>query len=135
MGEVRLLLHRLSLFGAVGNGQTPHLIQHPLEDDEKALSAGVHHTGLLQHRVLIDGVGQGHLAGGDGLFQHELGAVVFGGGLGCGGGGQAGDGENGALGGLHDRLVGGPDPLVEGGGKGDTVGGVHLLQTFGYAPE
>ena len=69
MGEVRLLLHRLRLFGAVGNGQTPHLIQHPLADDEKALSAGVHHPGLLQHRVLIDGVGQGHLAGGDGLFQ------------------------------------------------------------------
>ena len=31
-------------------------------DDQKALAAGVHHAGLFQHRVLVDGVGQRFLA-------------------------------------------------------------------------
>ena len=72
---------------------------------------------------------------GDGSLQHVLGAVLLLGGLGGSLGGQAGDGEDGALGRLHDGLVGGGHALVEGGSQGHAVGGVVVLQGLGHAAE
>ena len=54
-GEVRLLL-LLGKVGALGHGLALKLVQHPLEDHQKALAAGVHHPGLFQHGILLGGV-------------------------------------------------------------------------------
>ena len=57
-------------------------------------------------------------------------------GVGVGGrglGGQAGDREDGALGGLHDRFVGGAHTLLHGGGKGLGVALVQALHLLGDA--
>ncbi len=123
------------LLGPLGHGLAPELVQHPLEDDQEALAAGVHHAGLFQHGVLVDGVGQGDVALLDGLVQDELDGAVLPGGLGRPAGRQAGDGEDGALGGLHDGLVGGGHAVVQGDGEVGAVGGVLVLQGLGKAPE
>ena len=46
---------------------------------------------------------------------------------------DAGDGQDGALGRLHDGLVGGLHTLGQGGGKLIAVGALELLQILGKA--
>ena len=134
--EVGVLLHRSrGLAVRFGHGLAPQLVQHSLEDDKEALAAGVHHSGLLQHRVLVDGVSQGHVALLDGLFQHILHIPVLPGGLGGPSRAQPGDGEDGALGGLHHRLVGGGHAVIQGDGEIGAVGGILVLQGLAKAPE
>ena len=48
---------------------------------------------------------------------------------------QAGDGEHGALSGLHHRPVGGDDPGVQGIGQVDAIHGLLILHHLGKAPE
>ena len=50
-------------------------------------------------------------------------------------GGEAGDGEDGALGRLHHRLVGGGNTLLHSGGKVPGGGGLLALEALGEAPE
>ena len=120
---------------ARGHGLAPQLVQHALENDQEALAAGVHHAGLLENRVLVDGVGQGDVALLDGLVQHELHGAVLTGGLRGPPGGQAGDGEDGALGGLHHRLVGGGHAVIQGHGEVAAVSLLLVLEGLGKAPE
>ena len=89
-GEIGALLGGQPAVLLLRDGQAPQLVQHPLEDAQKALAPRIHHAGLLQHRVLVHRVRQGNLAFGDGGLQHRLYAVVLLGGLGRLGGGQAG---------------------------------------------
>ena len=134
---VGLALHlRLPLAVPLGHGHAPQGVQHALEDHQEALAAGVHHTGLLQDGVHLGGVLQGELPLGDGGLQHGL--RVVGGLAGCVGGPgrrQAGDGEDGALGGLHHRLVGGGHAEVQGDGQIATVDAVLVLDRLGKAAE
>ena len=48
---------------------------------------------------------------------------------------EAGDGEYGALGGLHDRLVRRVHPVVECAGKLHRAYGLHALEALGNAAE
>ena len=134
--EVGVVLNgRVLLLGPLGHGHPPELVQHPLEDHQKALAPGIHHPGLFQHGVLIDGIGQGDVALLEGLVQDELHGEVLLGGLGGPAGAQPGDGQNGTLGGLHDRLVGGGHTAVQGCGEVGAVGGIPVLEGLGKAPE
>ena len=107
--------------------------KHGLEDHHVAHAARVHNAGLLEHGIKVDGVGQGLFPGGDGGLQRVLqrGALLRGGAGGLGG--QAGDGEDRALGGLHDGLVGGVHALLHSGGEGARVRLVQALELFGNA--
>ena len=90
----------------LGHGHAPQGVQHALEDPPGTpLPPASDHTGLLQDGVHLGGVLQGELPLGDGGLQHGL--RVVGGLAGCVGGPgrrQAGDGEDGALGGFITAL-------------------------------
>ena len=108
-------------------------LAHALEDDHDALTTGVHDTGLLQDGQQVGGIVQRLLAGG----QNDL---PQGGhfGLAAGGsflGSHAGDGEDGALGGLHNGLVSALNALLQ--GLHEVVGTGFLLafQRLGEAAE
>ena len=126
----------LGLGGDLGTGDdlaaVEHLL-HALKDQHNALTAGVHDTGLFQHGQQVGGIVQRSLTGLQGGVPHggDLHAGAFGSLLGC----QAGDGQNGALGGLHDGLVGGLDTLLQRGGKVGGGGLGLILQRFGEAAE
>ena len=108
-------------------------LAHALEDDQDALTASVNDAGLLQNGQQIGGVVQSLLAG----SHHHVpqGGHI----LGTAGGGffgsHAGHGQDGALGGLHDGLIGALDALLQ--GFDDIVGGSFLLalQRLGEAAE
>ena len=107
VGEVRSFLHRRR----VGGRLCHHILalnggQHGLQGSEPALAAGIHNPRLLQNRVLVDGVCQGNLGLLHGGILNEFDEVILLRGLLRLGGSQSGDGENGALGRLHNRLVG-----------------------------
>ena len=108
---------------------------NPLQDDQIAPAAGVHHAGLFQHRVHVRGLGQHLVAHPDGLAEDKLHVVVLRRGLHRPLGGQTGDGEHSALGGLHHRAVGGGHALLHGGGQQGAVGLVVALEGLGEAPE
>ena len=133
-GEVRLFLG-LAFLIHLRHGLAPQLGQHPLQNEQVALAAGVHHAGLFQHGVHIGGLGQGLVAYPDGFFQNFFHVGLLRGGIHGGLGGQAGHGEDSALGGFHDGLVGGGDALLHGGGKNGGVGGLPALQALGDAAE
>ena len=66
--------------------------------------------------------------------MNELNVVVL---LGCLlglGGCQTGNGQNGALGRLHNRLVGSVHAALQGLGPQNAVAGLHALQLLGDAP-
>lgn len=100
-----------------------------------ALAAGVNDTGFLQHRVLIDCVGQGNFGFFHGSLVDKFKVAVFLGSLSCLGRRQAGNCENGALSGLHDRFVGGVHALLEGVGPQDAVALRGPFQSLGNAAE
>ena len=108
-------------------------LAHALEDDHDALAAGVHDAGLLQDGQQVGSVLQSLLTGG----HHDvpqLGHILFAAGSSFLGG-DAGDGQDGAFGGLHDSLVSALDALLQ---CSHDVGGVSLLfalQSFGEAAE
>ena len=126
----------LGLGGHLGGGNdlaaVEHLL-HALEHHHDALTARVHHAGLFQHGQLVGGVLQSGLTGGHHLGPQAL--LVH---VGAGGGllgGQPGDGEDGALGGLHDRLVGGLHAHLQRRGQVGGGGGGLALQRLGKAAE
>ena len=126
----------LGLGGDLGTGDdlaaVEHLL-HALKDQHDALTAGVHDTGLFQHGQQVRGVVQRGLTGLQRGVPHgrniQLGAL--GGLLGS----QTGDGQDRALGGLHDGLVGGLDALLQGGSQVSRGCLGLVLQRLGEAAE
>ena len=135
VGEVGGVLG-LTLGSGGGDGQILALQSqsHGLQSQQPALAAGIDHAGLLQDGVHVGGGGQSDLRLGDGGVMDELDVVVLPGGLGGLGGSQTGDGENGALGGLHDGLVGGVHAALERLSPHNAVGLGLALQGVGDAP-
>src|SRR5699024_3474882 len=116
------------VLGGLGGGDDALAVEHlahALEDDQDALAPGVHHAGLFQDGQQVGGVVQGALAGG----QDPVPQLVH---VGDAAGpgllrGDAGHRQDGALGGLHDGLIGGLDALFQGG---DQVPGAGLFFAF-----
>ncbi len=109
--------------------------EHGGEDDDIALAAGIDDSGLLQDRVLIDGVLKRFVSdperGLEKLFYIRALFRIF-----CGGcRGHAGNGQYRALRGLHNRLVGRIDTVLHGGGEFLCADGLHALESARYAAE
>ena len=98
--------------------------EHPVEDHAEAHAARVHDAGLFQDRILIDRVFQRGARGGNALFKDVLDIRVFPGKISGRSCGQTRDGQDGALGGLHDGLIGG---LYAGRERGGEIAAVGLM--------
>ena len=131
-GEVRLVLGGVL---HLGHRLAPQGAEHALQNDKVALAAGIHHAGLLQDGVHLDGLRQRGVAGLDGLVQHVLGGVLLASRLQRALGSKTGDGKHRALGGLHHRAVGGGDALLHGGGQLCAVRLGQPLEHLAHAPE
>src|SRR5699024_8172739 len=124
------------VLGGLGGGDDALAVEHlahALEDDQDALAPGVHHAGLFQDGQQVGGVVQGALAGG----QDQVPQLVH---VGDAAGpgllrGDAGHRQDGALGGLHDGLIGGLDALFQGGDQVPGAGLFFAFQRFGKAAE
>ena len=102
--------------------------QHCFQCQSPALAAGIHNSRLFQHGVLVHSIGQGDLRLFQGGHLDKLHIVLL---LGSGsglGGSQPGDGEDGALGGLHNGLIGSVHALLQGLGPQNTIAAVMALQ-------
>ncbi len=100
--------------GAVCAAEGSAMARHePLEDDREAEAAGVDHAGVAEDLELLGGPLHGGMAGAHGLLEHgdDVGALL--GGARRRVGRLADDGEDGALGRLHHRLVGDGARLAE----------------------
>ena len=129
-GELGLVGGRLA---AGHDGFAVEDLAHALKDDQDALAACVHDAGLLQNGQQVGGIVQRLLAGG---HHHVPQGGHIGGAAGSGFlAGHAGHGQNGALGGLHDGLVGTLDALLQ--SLHDVLGTGFLLafQCLGEAAE
>ena len=100
-------------------------LAHALKDDHNALAACVHNAGLFQHGQQVGGIlqrllacGHHHVPQGGDLLGTAGGSFLA---------GHPGNGQDGALGGLHHGLVGTLHALFQGG---DDVGGVGFLLAF-----
>ena len=134
VGEVSLLLHfaRGTALGCY------HILalqgtHHGFQRQQPALAAGIHHAGLFQHRVLVDGVGQRHFGFLDGSRLDKFDKVILLGSLGGLGGSQTGNGQDGALGGLHDGLVSCIHATLQGIGPQHAVADLVPLEGLGDA--
>ena len=125
-GKVRLVVLRLLLH--LRHGLAPQTAEHPLQNDEVALAAGVHHPGFFQHRIHLRGLGQRLIARGNGLRQHIFGAVLLLRRLLSSGRRQTGYRQHRTLGGLHHGAVGRGHALGHGRRQ---LYAVHLLQPLG----
>ena len=127
----------LGLALAVGGGDVQILALqrqcHGLQSQQPALAAGIDHTGLLQDGVHVGGGSQSDLRLSDGGIVDELDVVVLPGGLGGLGCSQTGDGQDGALGGLHNGLVGSVHAALQSLGPDNAVGLGLALQGVGDA--
>ena len=132
LGKVCLLLHlsrrRVGLdLNAAVHGE--HCLQHI----QPALAARVHDARLFQHGVLMDGLGQRLLGGGHRRLQNGLNIRAFRGQrIGCG---NARDGQNSSLGGLHDGLVGRLHAAVQRCREQHAVAVLRALEGLGDAAE
>ena len=110
-------------------------VEHGAQDDTQALSARVHHACFLQHRQQLGGTLQGGVCFvADGRPDRFRGGILFRG-LPALVGGFPGHGEDGALGGLHDRLIGGLHPERQGCRQIGPIGFLPALEPLGEAPE
>ena len=138
VGEIGPLL-RLGLVFRRGLGGDEGLAaqdgERRLQDEDIALAARVHDAGTGENGVEVYRVSQSLDGGLHGAGEHELkvGAVL--GELDGGARGHAGDGEDGALGGLHDSLVGGVHSVAHRGGIELGVGLLSALEPLGEAAE
>ena len=120
---------------ALGNHHilTPQGRKHAFQCNDPALATGIHNAGLLQHGVLVGGVGQGNLGLLNGSYQNILKVAVFLSSLLCLGSSQAGHSQNGALSGLHDGLIGSVHTLLQSSSQQDTITDLHTLQLLADA--
>ena len=108
--------HSGSLLSGGGSGITGNTghhalpgkdLPHPLQDVHQSLPAGIHYTGLFQHRQLLRGLGQRLL----GILDDQIPYLQRLHGVGQGGpalfGSHSCHRQDGPLGGLHNGLVGG----------------------------
>ena len=119
--------------GGVLNGFAPQAGQHTLDKAHEAGAAAVHHTGFLQNRQQLRGAGQGALQLGQQILKTahqvvEFVAVIF----------QIlsafpDEGQNGALGGGHDGLVGILGGAAESRREILEADGVLALKATGHA--
>ena len=122
----------LALAGVLGLDDDAVLehAEHTLEDGDKAGAARVDHPGLFEHRQLFGGAREGLLGRGEDDLEHL--DRILGGGGGGSLGAHAGDGQHGALSGLHHRFVRGGDPhlkrLGDVGGRGLLLAGKGLRE-------
>ena len=122
-----------SSLAACDDGLTVEDLAHALEDDHDALAAGIHDAGLLQDGQQVGGVLQCFLTGGEhhvpqsGDFAGTAGSCFF--------GGHAGNGQDGALGGLHDSLVSALDALLQSLDEVVCTGFLLAFQRLGEAAE
>ena len=110
-------------------------LEHGLKDDNIALAACIHNAGLFEHRVLVDGFGKRILRALKRAGKQQLNVAAGLRKVLRRGGGHAGNGEDGALGGLHDRVVGGIHALAQRLRKVVGGAGVPALEGFGNAAE
>ena len=105
------------------------------EYDHVALAARVDDARLFQHGVEVYRVGQRVVSGGDGAFKRMLQRGTGVRRLCRRLGREAGYGEYGAFGGLHDRLVRRVNTVVERAGKFHRARGLHALEALCDAAE
>ena len=130
------LLRHIELGGRVGRHDlTAQRGEHGAENDEIALAARVDNARLFQHGVEVHGVGQRVLAGLDGADEHVFKACPGLCRLNSRAGGEAGDGENGTLGGLHNGLVRRVNARGHGRGEFHAVSSLRALEALGDAAE
>ena len=133
-GEVRLVARGVLVLER-GHGLAAQRREHSLQDHKEALAARVHNAGLLEHGIHVYGLTQRLLALCDGLLNDVLHAVFLGAGRHRAVRGEAGNGEDRALGRLHHRVVGSAHALLHGGGKGAAVRGDAALEALGHSAE
>ena len=128
-GDLRLSGH----FGTGNDFAAVKDLLHALKDEHDALTAGIHDASLFQHGQQVGGVLQRSLTGGEGGVPHggDLHLGALGGLLGS----QAGDGQNGALGGLHNGFVSSLNAHLQGVGQVFGAGLILALQGLGEATE
>ena len=145
IGDLRLRQSRSGGRLAAGHGvllrcgdeiALEHLV-HGVEDAQEAVAARVYHACLFQLGQLFRGLVQGGIGGGDNGHEQGLKILIRGelhqlsGTLGS----RPHDGQDGALGGVHDRLISALDAGVHGLGKVRDGGGLLLLQGTGDTAE
>ena len=128
LGEVRALFRcgggSRSGCGHGGGGASLQIAEHGVHDEHEALAAGVDHTCAAQHGVDVLRIGQRLARGGEQRLEHGLKVRALLGKLHGGLRTQTADGEDRALGRLHDGFVGSVHTGGDGGGK---FGGVCVL--------
>ena len=121
LGEVRALFRcgggSRSGRGHGGGGAALQVAEHGVHDEHEALAAGVDHTCAAQHGVDVLRVGQRLARSGEQRLEHGLKVRALLGKLHGGLRTQTADGEDRALGRLHDGFVGGVHTGGDGGGK------------------
>ena len=139
LGEVRALFRCLrgsrSGGGHGGGGAALQIAEHGVHDEHEALAAGIDHACAAQHGVDVLRVGQRLARGGEQRIEHALKVRAV---LGEGHGGlraQTADGEDCALGRLHDGLVGGVHAGGDGGGKFRRARSLAALEGLGDPAE
>ena len=126
------------VIGALHGGHVVALqgSQHALEHGDKALSAGIHHVGLLQDGEHLGSLLQHLLGTLQQALEEGLGVALELLGLGLGDlGGATHDGQDGALGGLADGAVGLVGAAADGLGDILGIGGLQALEGLGHTAE
>ena len=132
-GEIGLAL---GLFlGHIRDLLAPQGPQHTVQNHQIPLSAGVHHAGLFQHRIHLNGLRQGLLALADGLLQDVFHAVALLRSLHGPVSRQPGDRQHRALCGLHHSAIGGGHALLQSAGQLHTIGLLISLEILGHTPK
>ena len=129
------LLFFLCLFRRNSHAAPLEYLQHSLEDQHQALSAGVHYPCLFQHRQHIRGLFQGGLRLLADLLPQDHRVVGGVDAFLCLHAGKPCNRKDGTLGGLHHRLVCGGHAQLQGIGHGLTVRLRHACKPLGNTPE
>ena len=131
--EISLFVRRARVLA--DNVVAAQALEHAAQDQAEAHAARVDDAGLFEDGVLVDGIVERGVRGVQAVLEHVFDLAVFLGEVARGVRRQAGDGQDGALGGLHDGLVGGLDARSQRGGKVAAVGLELALERLGKAAE
>ena len=109
--------------------------EHRFQDHQIPFSAGIHHPGLLEHRVEVHRIGKSHTCSLDGANKNAFQIGTQGSGILRSFGSHPGNREDRPFRRLHDRFVGGVDPVMECAGKFRCSGRLQPLEAFGNTAE